>query len=336
MMTGTDRHPFREGAVTDARPSSADDAATNVRKPAASPTPEKSSSDARQKNQTKPRLAIVAAILVIGAVAFVWARNILPKEPPVNSYATYQVTIKEGGSPGGRPVESFNFERQSNGTIKINWTYSPGFTSTGSGSGDQILDVDTSLALVGPDIKVLQCPDPRGCRPTINNQSANETVLDFASSSLFKQTETAIVRDPSLGFTYNNESALAEMPYVSVVSFPTASSTGKGQRSSIVANDIPVSLNFGYDIPHGYDWSLPPISAGSGAVTWEETVDPNIGQPAQQLAGQAQAVELTGSNPVAQANDNQAIFVSGVLFGVAGAAALSAVIEFLHLIFKIT
>jgi hypothetical protein len=129
MMTGTDRYRFREGAVTDARQSSADDAATDAPKPADSPGPAKTSSpDDGQKNQTKPRLAIVAAILVIGAVAFVWARHILPKEPPANSYATYQVKIREGRSPGGRPVESFNFERQSDGTIKIDWTYEPGFT----------------------------------------------------------------------------------------------------------------------------------------------------------------------------------------------------------------
>jgi hypothetical protein len=320
--------------VTDARPSSAEDADSNVGKSVAPPTSGESSSEARKKNQAIPRLGIVAIILVVGAVAFVWARHILPKEPPVKSYATYQINIKEGGSPGGKPMEFFNFERQSHGRIKINWTYNPVFASTGS--GDQILDVDTSLILVGPNIKVLQCPSPQGCPPSTDNQGAEGAELDFASSSLSPQTETAVVQDPSLGFNYNNESALAEMPYVSVVSFPTASSTGgTQQRSSIVANDIPVSLNFSYDIPHGYDWSLPPVSAGSGVLTWEETVNPDIGQPAQQLAGQAEAVELTGSDPVAQANDNQAIFVSGVLFGVAGAAALSAVIEFLHLIFKI-
>jgi hypothetical protein len=70
-------------------------------------------------------------------------------------------------------------------------------------------------------------------------------------------------------------------------------------------------------------------------VTWGETVNPNIGQSAQQLSGEAQPVELTGTNQVAQATDNKDILLSGVLFGIAGAAALGAVVEFLHLIFKV-
>jgi hypothetical protein len=142
-----------------------------------------------------------------------------------------------------------------------------------------------------------------------------------------------------LGFSYNNETALAEMPYVSVTSLPAGpepGSTGSGS-APVYANDIPVSVNFGYDIPgaSNYDWSLPPRADSSSEVTWGETVNPNIGQSAQQLSGEAQPVELTGTNQVAQATDNKDILLSGVLFGIAGAAALGAVVEFLHLIFKV-
>jgi hypothetical protein len=320
--------------VTEAKQSSGDDASTEVGTPTGPLTCSSSSSGDHHKSQTVRRLVIIAVLLVIGVVAFEWANGVYPAGPPT-TYSAYQVYIHEGGSPGGRPKETFTFERQPDGTIKINWTITSSFTSTGS---SQTLQVTNQLDLFGRNITLIQCPEYQGCS-VINSQADHETVITFSSSSPSPETETAVVRDPSLGFSYNNETALAEMPYVSVTSLPAGpepGSTGSGS-APVYANDIPVSVNFGYDIPgaSNYDWSLPPRADSSSEVTWGETVNPNIGQSAQQLSGEAQPVELTGTNQVAQATDNKDILLSGVLFGIAGAAALGAVVEFLHLIFKV-
>jgi hypothetical protein len=320
--------------VTEAKQSSGDDASTEVGTPTGPLTCSSSSSGDHHKSQTVRRLVIIAVLLVIGIVAFEWANGVYPAGSPT-TYSAYQVYIHEGGSPGGRPKETFTFERQPDGTIKINWTITSSFTSTGS---SQTLQVTNQLDLFGRNITLIQCPEYQGCS-VINSQADHETVITFSSSSPSPETETAVVRDPSLGFSYNNETALAEMPYVSVTSLPVGpepGSTGSGS-APVYANDIPVSVNFGYDIPgaSNYDWSLPPRADSSSEVTWGETVNPNIGQSAQQLSGEAQPVELTGTNQVAQATDNKDILLSGVLFGIAGAAALGAVVEFLHLIFKV-
>jgi hypothetical protein len=320
--------------MTEAKQSSGDDAPTEVGTPTGPLTCSSSSSGDHHKSQTVRRLVIIAVLLVIGVVAFEWANGVYPAGPPT-TYSAYQVYIHEGGSPGGRPKETFTFERQPDGTIKINWTITSSFTSTGS---SQTLQVTNQLDLFGRNITLIQCPEYQGCS-VINSQADHETVITFSSSSPSPETETAVVRDPSLGFSYNNETALAEMPYVSVTSLPAGpepGSTGSGS-APVYANDIPVSVNFGYDIPgaSNYDWSLPPRADSSSEVTWGETVNPNIGQSAQQLSGEAQPVELTGTNQVAQATDNKDILLSGVLFGIAGAAALGAVVEFLHLIFKV-
>ena len=320
--------------MTEAKQSSGDDASTEVGTPTGPLTCSSSSSGDHHKSQTVRRLVIIAVLLVIGVVAFEWANGVYPAGPPT-TYSAYQVYIHEGGSPGGRPKETFTFERQPDGTIKINWTITSSFTSIGS---SQTLQVTNQLDLFGRNITLIQCPEYQGCS-VINSQADHETVITFSSSSPSPETETAVVRDPSLGFSYNNETALAEMPYVSVTSLPAGpepGSTGSGS-APVYANDIPVSVNFGYDIPgaSNYDWSLPPRADSSSEVTWGETVNPNIGQSAQQLSGEAQPVELTGTNQVAQATDNKDILLSGVLFGIAGAAALGAVVEFLHLIFKV-
>jgi hypothetical protein len=78
---------------------------------------------------------------------------------------------------------------------------------------------------------------------------------------------------------------------------------------------------------------MPPLKYNPG-ITWEETINP-VSVGGQEAQGAAQAIELTGSNRAAQATDNKNILVSGVLFGVAGAAALAAVVSFLQLIFKV-
>ncbi len=174
--------------------------------------------------------------------------------------------------------------------------------------------------MAGPHLKLIKCPEPRGCYAFVT-PTGPEIVIEFrspASLIAFTQT-TAVIRDPSLAFTYDRETAMAELPYVNLESSPELRS--------------PFTLHFSYGIPDAgaYDWSQAPLSRSSNEVAWAETINPSGNTEGQA----AQAAELTGANHIAQAADNQGIFFSGILFGIAGAAALAAVVEFLHLIFKV-
>ena len=228
-----------------------------------------------------------------------------------------------------------SLRRQPDGAIEIQYSVATDFTST---DPNQKVLVQTQLGLYGPHMTLTQCPGLHLCR-AVNGPGGQEIVITFPQTSSRQQIESAVVSDPSLGFTYNNESAVAEMPYVSLESLPLNTTGPSGPSSP--PNSMPFSVNFGFDVPNSdsYDWSLPPLNVGSDEATWEDTIDPinSNGQPAQaaKLTGTAQAAELTGSDHLAQTADNQDIFVSGVLFGVAAAAALAAVLEVLHWVFKI-
>jgi hypothetical protein len=279
-------------------------------------------------------VVVIAATLAIAVGAFIWGRKLFPAEQAITSLSSYSVNIQEGGSPGALGQEFLSFKRQPGGTIKIQSTAEESFTSAG---GNQFLFFTTSLDLLGPHIRVIQCPRQVYCS-TSDGPSGPETVIKYSgnSSSSSQQIETAVIRDPSFGFTENSETAVAEIPYINLISLPSVSGNNTNQPTSLTSN--PFSLSFSYNIPNAnvYDWSLPPLAINSNEVAWEETV--NLislrGQLAE-LRGAAQASELTGSDHTVQANHNQDTFFAGVVLGIAGAAALAALLEFLHLIFRV-
>lgn len=334
--------------MTDSKQPSEDDASsTEVRIPTGPPTLSLSFSVDHDTNRTVRRVVLIAATLAIGFAAFLWGRAVFPTVPAITSVPSYSVSIQEGGSPGALGEEFINFERQSDGTIKIQSTPKIGFTTTGE---NQFLSFSTSLNLLGTHIVVVQCPVGVSCFP-MNSPSGRETVIRFQGGSTShrpvtaapptrpisgQQTQTVVIRDPSFGFAENSETAVAEMPYVNLVSLPSVQGEKTDQPLSLNSN--PFSLSFGYNIPDAsaYDWSMPPLSISSNEATWEETISLiTVGGSLAELRGAAQATELTGSDDTVQAIHNQDTFVSGVLFGVAGAAALTALLGFLQLIFKV-
>lgn len=327
--------------MTDAKQPSEHDASTDVGTPTGPPAPSSPSSEDHDtsrtvrplrktvhmlRSMTARRLLIIAAILAVGVVAFLWGRKLYPAEQPITSLPSYSINIQEGGATGAIPGEFLSFRRQSDGAIEIQSTADISQTST----SDQPFGFIASLTLSGPNIKIIQCPEPRhGCDST-NSPSGEVTVIQFSAGSSSPPTETAVIQDPSFGFAENSETALAEMPYISLTSRPSSPN-----KLATSLNSNPFSLSIGYYIPDAkaYDWSMPPLKYNPG-ITWEETINP-VSVGGQEAQGAAQAIELTGSNRAAQATDNKNILVSGVLFGVAGAAALAAVVSFLQLIFKV-
>jgi hypothetical protein len=129
-------------------------------------------------------------------------------------------------------------------------------------------------------------------------------------------TSFAVRFPSSFGFAENDETALAQLPNVSLQP-PTGES---------------FTFNTIYDIPgaNTYNWSMPPLNVSTNKVSWMETINPANDHGPQVAA----ATELTGTDLGAQTSNNQHIFISGALFGIVGAALFAAVQEFLHLIFK--
>jgi hypothetical protein len=116
-------------------------------------------------------------------------------------------------------------------------------------------------------------------------------------------------KDSLLGFSGNGESAIAELPDVSWLS----------------NNQPGFSLTVTYNAPGArkYDRSLPP-DAGDNIAT--DSVDWTLGP-------NAQAMELTGNNHQAQAQDSTNTFIAGILLGVAGSAAVAVAQEGLGMLF---
>jgi hypothetical protein len=270
------------------------------------------------------RLLLIAGILAIGIAAFGWARELFPKEHPItNPPLSYHIGIQASGVSTAIGSESFVYSQQPDGNIKIVSTIPLAFSSTQSAQ----YTVQSDLELFDPTIKVIQCPKPTICRssfsPGLNERA---TIIEFVTTG-FSQTASAVIRDPSFGFSENNEMALVQFPSVNVQSYETSAPNPQGA--------IPFSLSISYDIPnpHAYFWSLPPTGYTSTGVTWAETFP--VGTSKSSGGGTIQANELTGTNYDAQSTDSQHTFVAGLLFGVAGGAAVTAIQELLHLILKI-
>jgi hypothetical protein len=118
------------------------------------------------------------------------------------------------------------------------------------------------------------------------------------------------VEDPRINAASNGESAVVEMPAVVEL----------GSRES------EVRLTVSYYVPNAdmYDWSIPPSIDSKNTATWSEEV---------YTTPSGQASEITGINHQAESHDNYATFISGVLLGVTGAAAIGVVQEGLHMVF---
>jgi hypothetical protein len=119
------------------------------------------------------------------------------------------------------------------------------------------------------------------------------------------------VKDRRISATSNGEPAIAELPAV------LGGGTSGTSPPEVIAT---------YYIPNAntYDWSPPPVSVDRYSVTVPEQLSTTYS---------AEAVEVTGTSHQAQTQDNRNTFIAGILLGVAGAAAIAAVQEGLHMVF---
>jgi hypothetical protein len=252
------------------------------------------------------RLLIIASIVAIGGAALGWAVTLLPSESAIVSPPSYTVGLTQysGWSIVGAVLY---VKRQANGLVEIQ----PSINSEGSGASPRQTTFIASLSieLYGTGITIIHCPSQAQCS---NDPTKDNAFLNFLATTSFF-TQTAIIRDPSFGFTENNVTAVAQLPYI--VMFEHHS------------NSIDFDVLYGIPQANTYDWSEPPLNVYSNSAVWDETVGPS------DYAQSIQGVEPTGTNNVAQDTDNRNTFISGVLFGIVSAAALAAAQEALHLIF---
>jgi hypothetical protein len=298
-----------EGAVADPGPSPENDASTIVTRPAGS-SAASLSSDRDAKSSTRRRLGVIAAILVFAGIAFGFAFALLPDQQVITNPLGYTVGIQEMAGPV-ITAETFTAEQRSDGAIEI--TATPGLSSTGPFPRPVLAVI--YLTFYGANIKVIQCPDHGDCNTGVG-QSGPQVNIKFSVLAPGSPTFFAVRFPSSFGSTENSETALAQLPQVSL-----QPSTGE-----------PFTFNTIYYIPgaNTYNWSTPPLNVYPNKVTWMETINPANNHGTQAAA----ATELTGTDIGAQTSDNRDIFISGGLFGIVGAALFAAVQEFLHLIFK--
>jgi hypothetical protein len=285
--------------------------------------------DPADHHDTKPavrRLVIVLALLALCVVTFGSARKVLPPEQIIGDPQSYSIQIQSAGPTADSAGVFFTFSQLSGGLVEIQFSVVGYSAAVRPGHP---FAIDTRLELPGSGIKWTRCPEPNGC--SVKRSSAgNQTVIQFnlppvtpTSSTFPSTTMTAIVQDPSLALTYDRESAIVEMPYVTLEYHPTV----------INGSRVPFSIFLSYAVPgaHDFQWSKAPYSRSSNQVQWVESpASPPLGQ-----GNPIQPAEVTGTNHIAQLADTQSVFYAGILFGIAGAAALAATVEFLHLILKV-
>jgi len=128
------------------------------------------------------------------------------------------------------------------------------------------------------------------------------TTVDSGSGAAFVDL---YVKAQSFGVAFNDITAIAVMPEILY--------DGSGTPLLQAQYDIPAASS--------YDWSaFPPVFVNSSYALWNE-----------QLSGShTDGKAAVGINHANQANDDNKTFIAGILFGLAGAALLSAVQEALH------
>jgi hypothetical protein len=113
------------------------------------------------------------------------------------------------------------------------------------------------------------------------------------------------VRAHSFGETYNGITA--------AVAIPAVTYDGSGMPLLEAQYNLPAASS--------YDWSAFPTQFANGSYArWNE----------QLSSGVTEGKTAAGTNHANEADDNNKTFIAGVLFGLAGAALLSAVQEALH------
>jgi hypothetical protein len=265
------------------------------------------SSDVRQR--TVPRLArrliILLGLLVIGLATGIWAVALFPSRPQVVAPASFIMALANEANVNNIFLTIIP-EGQSAEDIEV----SASTDAVSSRPGGFItLDFPEKVA-------VKKCPTGAYCKSASGRLGFVMVIpIAFGKNSITKEY-TLIVGNAHFGFSSNGESAIADSPTV----------LGEGPAR---AGEI-LFVTYQVQGAATYDWSVPPFIETAGRVGWSE---PLTVSSSSALSPEAQPSEVTGTNQAAEAQDTRDTFISGILLGVAGAAAIAAAQEGLHLLF---
>ncbi len=258
------------------------------------------------RGRTLRRLMILLGLALAALVTGIWAVVLFPTPAVLTSSAPLTFTLDEGsGSSNIWLTISPSGSQSVKVAVQVIPLGLPGKVKAGQVALGFDLPDGRSAVSCGPG--VVCSPFPELAENTFISMTFETEINGFTSPN----QETFTVKDRRISATSNGESAIAELPAV----------LGGGSSGT-----SPPEVIVRYYIPNAntYDWSPPPVSVDRYSVTVPEQLSTTYS---------AEAVEVTGTSHQAQTQDNRNTFIAGILLGVAGAAAIAAVQEGLHMVF---
>ena len=253
------------------------------------------------------RLVIVLMLVFIGLATGFWAVALFPSRPSVKNPTTFVVLIST------KVPLQYVFLVVDQGTQSANITVEPEAANSVSLPNEPQKVGFVEFSVYGSKNSI-SCPSGVTCSFQVTQGEgvafASVPIVIGGSNNTGKDYNIT-VKYPHLGYAANGESAIDDFPAAHIL--PPSSSV------------MVLSVTFYEHNANIYDWSLPPIAALSEGIRWDE--------PLSNSLYAAQPMEITGTNLQAQAQDVHNTFIAGILLGVAGAAAIAAAEEGLHMIF---
>jgi hypothetical protein len=271
------------------------------------------SSDVQQRTAPRliRRLIILLGLLLIGLAAGIWAIALFPSRPQVVASASFLMDLDNEVNVN-QIFLRITPEGQSAEDIELSAT-AASYSPSRAGS---------FITVAFPEkLTVKKCPPSAICRsrtakPALSLIGMRVTLHKNPTGGYTTGYYNFVVSNAHFGFSSNGESAIAALPTV----------LGQGPATA----DETLFVTYQVQDAAAYDWSVPPFSLTAGEVGWSE---PLTVSSSSALTAVAQPSEITGINYAAEARDNRDTFISGILLGVAGAAAIAAAQEGMHLLF---
>lgn len=251
------------------------------------------------------RPTILLVLTLIGLAAGIWAIVIFPSRAPIVYPQPFKISIVSEYSISHVYVSIWSSEQ---------YTYMQVGAAPESAPSTLGNEGYIDIYIVG-DIHV-KCPSSVACSfSPIQGYQTEQWEIAVPITALpngHLVSYVVAIEDPRFGPASNGQSATAQLPIVST------------------AANLPGSapeIDLAYKVPNAdtYDWSTPPaLYVSSSWPDWSEQLSSSVSE--------IPPVAITGTNNAVQAQDNRSTFISGILLGVAGAAAIAFVQEGMHML----
>lgn len=248
---------------------------------------------------------ILLVLALIGLVAGIWAIVIFPSRAPAAYPKPFKISIVSEVAISHVFISIWSSEQS---------TYMQVGAAPESRPITPQNEGDINIYIIG-NIHV-SCPSGVSC--SFSHIQGNRTeqwdlavpITALPNGRLVSHVVT--INDPRFGPASNGEAATAQLPTVSTA----ANLPGPAPE-----------IDLAYKVPDAdrYDWSIPPaLYVSSNWPDWSEQLSSSVSE--------IPPVAITGTDDAAQAQDDRDTFISGILLGVAGAAAIALTQEGMHIL----